>query len=132
MIRILGPLSLLILIGCAQNSAPQAGKPDNNQLAKAAATKPRPEKEGLTWNHKELLDYLKAKGVAFTQSDRGPNIIGDAEKRIIVITLFPTSQLAHDNAGLLGDQAFSWGRFLFVASHGDDPSFLALPLISAR
>jgi DNA-directed RNA polymerase subunit RPC12/RpoP len=105
------------------------------------AGKPTPDQEGITWTHRELFDYLKAKGVEFTAEDAAkdladlpPDEAKDLAGQGAKFRLWPkkktsqglpvhvdrvaTPQLAQAMAPTLN--GFAWGRFVFFIVVKDD------------
>lgn len=113
-------LVLLLLVGCGGNPPAPFGMPPK--------IGPSAEKEGLTWSHKELLEYLKAKGMEFYFVVGNPGGAG-ADPMVIVaagegdqssdlrIILKPTVRAAADMGGTFGVAGFAWGRFVFFQVH---------------
>ncbi|HYE77923.1 MAG TPA: hypothetical protein VEI97_08055 [bacterium] len=105
---------LLVLAGCTDTpTTPKAGTTSGT----AAAARPRPDKEGLEWNHKELLDYLNSKGVGVEQG-YGESIKGGAWSDfrsggvMIQVFRYETADKAKEKAGLSSGD-YHWGRFYF-------------------
>lgn len=91
----------------------------------AAAAKPKPDKEGKDWTHKELMEYLNSKGFDYTMGKGGRT----TEELSVVDFLVPvkktgrpgialevhryaTADKAKEKAGTDPD-GFAWGRFYF-------------------
>jgi hypothetical protein len=91
---------------------------------------PNPEKEGLSWTHKELVEYLNAKGL---QVEMIADSLEGEPTAILIrpdwsasarVFLKPSARAAAEAAGPWGDQAFAWGHFLFVIGEFGSPSLV--------
>src|SRR5262245_5421306 len=89
----------LLALGCNNNGGDGKGP--------AQKAGPSPQKEGVEWSHKELVDYLKAKGVEFKYIVGGATndeafgvfVNPKEEKDIVGVSLRKTAQDAKDRAG---------------------------------
>jgi hypothetical protein len=88
--------------------------------------------QGSSWTHKELAEHLRSRGVRVTVVPAldlggrpaawfydGPE--GDHTPRVLVILAADTRD-AREQAGALGADSWSWGRFAFQA---DGPELAA-------
>jgi hypothetical protein len=136
LIAIAGGVGLLlvsVIVGAVllRSSAP-AGSP-NAPLVQAVG--PRQDKEGVEWNHKELVEYLKSQGakVKWRQTPYGflfgpaiymypdhpaNNALTEEQLRdsgAVYCQKRKTAQEAKDAAGATKAPSFSWGCFYFEA-----------------
>jgi hypothetical protein len=92
-------------------------------LAATAAdppARPAAAKEGESWTHKDLLGYLKTKGVSLELKKSFPSITGlnatceDANGAKLRIIKAKSAGDAKDNAALKDKfkNGFAWGRFI--------------------
>lgn len=120
-----------------------ASRPSPAAVSAPAWGGPSPTKEGNEWNHRELFDYLKSRGLdcyyrgkgglsviacpGATEDDRVniAHVIDDPsmnwwafDNGYVTVTKYPTAEKAKD-AGGTSEHSFWWGRFVF---HGKDES----------
>jgi hypothetical protein len=92
------------------------------------SVRPSPDREGLSWTHRDLADYLGTQGVKVRL---GPLTVGlhpeeepiallmaEGSDREAVVIRKRTPQAAAESADALSDPCFSWGRFLFLPPKG--------------
>ncbi len=144
MSRLLVVALVVFAVGCgsagpldADKEKTKGSEPGRPPVAnKAAPTFPPAD-----WTHKELAEHLGKKGVKVTvearpllsQSSRIAAVLigAAAEKRISVLAFVCSSpQDARDQAGALGGEAFSAGRFAFGSTEGAKASSNELALLA--
>ena len=103
-------------------------------------TGPRAGKEGVEWDHKELLAYLDGEGLQLASGETGTDVGGTAwaylytpkaapelqklsneGKRwkstnlpgVVLVCKYASPQAAKDQAGVLTEPGFAWGCFTF-------------------
>lgn len=113
---------------------------DGRQAVVSAVAGPSAEREGETWDHKELLAHLEAQGVKLESvptnfmTVNGPAVIASSDpaalkqaaadnkehysfhgESIVYIQKLNSRQQAKDESAVQKHLAFSWGRFMFVS-----------------
>ncbi len=104
---------LLVIVGCSGQA--RGGKPAG----------PSPQKEGLEWTHRELLEHLGSKGVRLAHQGGGGDVAffrDPATQGALVVFLKATAQEAREFAGAAPGPAFAWGRFAFLPDYPDQAS----------
>ena len=82
-----------------------------------ASGRPQADREGLTWNFKELIAYFESCGIPMPIDSYGSSVASTTKfeaksvKGSGMIYQHPTAQAAHDAAS--DADSFSWGRFRF-------------------
>lgn len=143
----LGLASVAGVVAVARHNAPPDTALEPSRAATVPASRPyppavsapawggpSPAKEGHDWNHRELFEYLKSRGVdCYYRSKGGLTVVcgenATPEERefidavaqdssllntkdLVFVQKHSTAESAKDHAGTLR-HAFSWGRFLF-------------------
>lgn len=113
-------LSVFGVVAMVMANRSPATAPAGNSGGLFGPSKPRADREGMEWTHRELVDHLGRNGVELTYwhtdlNDRdGPAIryAGD-----VLIQRCTTPDKAKELAGLSSsDIALNWGRFRISAS----------------
>jgi hypothetical protein len=82
-----------------------------------------PQKEGLVWEYKDLVEYLKSRGMETKQnkvtvgSVPGIQLIFPSGERNIIVVRRQTPEAAADDADARGS-SYAWGRFVFFWQEG--------------
>lgn len=81
--------------------------------------RPTPGREGVTWDHPELVDYLRSQGIK-VELGAAPGPPGTAiylavgnEPAGVFVDRLETPQKAEDRVAASDELVFSWGRFFF-------------------
>src|SRR5262249_42856978 len=117
-LAVVGGVFVLAALGVGALVLAQSGKGP-------AAAKPRPDKEGKDWTHKELVEYLTGKGCDYTMDKGGStteevsvvNFLVPVKKTgrpgiALEVHRYATADKAKEKAGT-DPTGFSWGRFYF-------------------